>query len=829
MVAPHAYWIPLLPLLAFVFILLAGQLMQWAWGVIRIGDELAFRVSVLMVGGSWLLSLLLLGEVLSRGPGWAYHASYPWFQAGLLHVRFGWLADSLAAIMLVVISTVALMVQIYSRGYMAGDWLFPRFYGYLSLFTAAMLALVLANNLLELFIAWEVMGLASYLLIGYWFEKPAAMRAAKKAFVVTRIGDTGLFFGMVLLVGLTGTMDFMGLVVAQPDGQLPPVTHGWISSLAVSAGPAILQKTSPVFGTVVAGSTLLGIAALLIFCGAIGKSAQFPLHVWLPDAMEGPTPVSALIHAATMVAAGVYLVARMYPVFDYGGTVTFLGTDFRPLGLVALVGTITALLGAFIALTQPDIKRILAYSTISQLGYMLAGLGCGGMVLAPDGHGPELLKLGFTAGMFHLVTHAFFKGLLFLGAGSVIHGTGTQDIWEMGGLRRRMPVTFKTYLCGAAALVGLPFVASGYYSKDLILDAAWEFSPAIFWVLLFTAGLTAFYMTRQVMLVFSGAWSGPPELQEHGHTEPLADPYGSLHAEDVTHVGHEQEEQPFPGAGHGLGGHLETERQRDGETERQRDREWESGRVGDTGIIEEAGPDAANSEEAKEPEAHEERHPEGTRPHESPRSMTGPLILLAGLALLTGFAGLPNWPVIPEPLRVGIYPYLRYSRPGMETALEPHINWVVFLLGLIVPVAGIGLGYLAYRGRQFNPMRGVRLTPFHRFVYGLSYNKLYFDELYWLVLVKGLFLVTRTLDFIDRWIVDGTVRLAALLGVWFSQLWEFVDRTVVDGIVNGSARFSRLLGNGLRVLQTGQIQNYVLVAFVGVVVMIWMLVFGMGR
>jgi NADH-quinone oxidoreductase subunit L len=443
----------------------------------------------------------------------------------MLTLRFGWLVDSMTAIMLVVVTTVAAMVQIYSHGYMAGDPRFPRFYAYLSLFTMAMLALVLANNLVELFIAWELMGLASYLLIGYWFEKPAAMRAAKKAFIVTRVGDMGLFFGIALLVGTVGTTDFMGLVVARPDGRLPADTQGWISPLAVSAGPAILEKTAPVHTYGPEGAlrhglgeahaehappiapasgpindaaapvpdptavdsargfmVLLGICALLIFCGAIGKSAQFPLHVWLPDAMEGPTPVSALIHAATMVAAGVYLVARMYPVFDYGGPLMFGGATFRPLDVVAVIGTITALMAALIALTQPDIKRILAYSTCSQLGFMMAGLGCGGTIIGsglsrPGLEAPAFVHLGFTAGIFHLMTHAFFKGLLFLGSGSVIHGTGTQDVWEMGGLRRFMPKTFWPYFIGYLALAGVPLL-SGFFSKDLILDAAWEFNKA---------------------------------------------------------------------------------------------------------------------------------------------------------------------------------------------------------------------------------------------------------------------------------------------------------------------------------------------------------------
>jgi NADH-quinone oxidoreductase subunit L len=346
---------------------------------------------------------------------------------------------------------------------MARDDNFTRFFCFMSLFGAAMLGLVIANSLLLLFICWELVGLSSYLLIGFWYERPAAAAAAKKAFITTRIGDLGLLLGMLWLYSQSGTLLFY------------------------DHGHGCLEASS--LARLVAGTTLGGMAvstaiSLLIFAGAVGKSGQVPLHVWLPDAMEGPTPVSALIHAATMVAAGVFLVARMYPLMS-------AGPHPAALQVVTWVGAITAVFAAAIAVAQNDIKRIIAYSTISQLGYMMLGLGVGGVAV----------------GMFHLITHAFFKSLLFLGAGSVIHGcNGEQDIRKMGGLKKLMPWTFATYAVGMMALCGVPLFFSGFWSKDEILRAAWDWPVSAVPFCLGVAGafLTAFYMTRQVSWVFFG-------------------------------------------------------------------------------------------------------------------------------------------------------------------------------------------------------------------------------------------------------------------------------------------------------------------------------------
>jgi len=384
--------------------------------------------------------------------------NFTWFTFGDNAFRLGFVLDPLAAAMLMMIALVGLCIFVFSIGYMADDKRFTRFFAYLSFFSGAMLGLVIANSLLLLFIFWELVGLASYLLIGFWIERPSAAAAAKKAFITTRIGDMGFFLGMLWLYNRSGTLLFY-------DGG---------TGCLESAGLAMLG----------ASATFI---ALLIFCGAVGKSGQFPLHVWLPDAMEGPTPVSALIHAATMVAAGVFLVARVYPLFSLGA----INGVTSSLTVVVWIGVTTALMAALIAIAQADIKRILAYSTVSQLGLMMVSLGVGGV----------------PAGIMHLLAHGFFKALLFLGAGSVIHGChGEHDIRKMGGLRRVMPVTFFTYAIGMMALSGVPFFFSGSWTKEEILHATahWPRSHAPYYLILAGVVLTALYMTRQIIYVFFG-------------------------------------------------------------------------------------------------------------------------------------------------------------------------------------------------------------------------------------------------------------------------------------------------------------------------------------
>jgi len=381
--------------------------------------------------------------------------NFTWFTFGDQTLRLGFVLDPLAAAMLVMITVVGLCIFVFSVGYMAEDKNFTRFFAYLSFFSGAMLGLVIANSLLLVFIFWELVGLASYLLIGFWIERPSAAAAAKKAFITTRIGDMGFFLGVLWLYDRAGTLLFYDNGRGCLEG----------------AGLAMLGASAT-------------FVALLIFCGAVGKSGQFPLHVWLPDAMEGPTPVSALIHAATMVAAGVFLVARVYPLFSLGA----ISGVTSSLTVVVWIGVTTALMAALIAIAQADIKRILAYSTVSQLGLMMVSLGVGGV----------------AAGIMHLLAHGFFKALLFLGAGSVIHGChGEQDIRKMGGLRRFMPVTFMTYAVGMMALSGMPFFFCGGWTKEEILHATahWPPSHVPYYLILVGVVLTALYMTRQIIYV----------------------------------------------------------------------------------------------------------------------------------------------------------------------------------------------------------------------------------------------------------------------------------------------------------------------------------------
>jgi len=444
--------------------------MEWAWIAPTMG-LMAFALIVFFgryvpAEGAWLaiiamavgfvLFWFVLGDYLIRGPN---VASVPWFEAAGNELRLGMIIDSLSLVMMGIVTSVALAVQVYSLGYMKGEPRFGWYFAVHSLFAASMLALILADNLLLLYITWELVGLCSYLLIGFWYERRSAAEAAKKAFVTTRIGDVGFLVGILVLFKTTGTFDMLTIFNMVEAGKLD--------------------------------QGLVTVAAILIFLGAMGKSAQFPLHVWLPDAMEGPTPVSALIHAATMVAAGVYLVARTFPLFVASPTA---------LTVVVIIGLITALMAAGMALVTTDLKRVLAYSTVSQLGFMLLSLG----------------TLGYVGGMFHLLTHAFFKALLFLGAGSVLHSTGKQDIREMGGLARRMPVTAGAFLIAALAMAGLP-PFSGYFSKDEILIAIQHYHLLAFLLALAAAFLSALYMARLIWVVFFGQLR---EENAHAHESP---------------------------------------------------------------------------------------------------------------------------------------------------------------------------------------------------------------------------------------------------------------------------------------------------------------------
>jgi len=444
----------LLPLIGFIILIFFGKRLP------RQGDWFASATITV----SLLLSLYLLITKLTTIPADAVSTSLTWVTIGSLDIEVGIMIDNLAAVMLVVVTLISALVHFFSMGYMKGDVRYSRYFATLGLFSFSMLGIVITNSLLLMYVFWELVGISSYLLIGHWYEKKSASNAANKAFIVNRIGDFGMFLGIMILFISFATFSFEGIFGAIESGALPFGSEGWLTA-----------------------------AGLLIFCGAVGKSAQFPLHVWLPDAMEGPTPVSALIHAATMGAAGVYRVARVFPMLTADALL-----------VIAYIGAITALIAATIAVTQFDIKKVLAYSTISQLGYMIMALGVG----------------AYTAGFMHLVTHAAFKAGLFLGAGSVIfamhkslhdlndHKTDAQDIRNMGGLKSKMPITYATFLVFTLAISGIPFT-SGFLSKDEILAGSLAFSSINgHWLLpvigFAVAGLTAFYMFRLLLLTFHG-------------------------------------------------------------------------------------------------------------------------------------------------------------------------------------------------------------------------------------------------------------------------------------------------------------------------------------
>ena len=632
-----AYLIALLPLLAFVLIVffLRWREMLSAW----------FAIGMILI--SWVMSVVVLIETLARH-GVPYEAFYKFLDLPRYAPEIGILIDPVCAVMLVVVSTVGACVEIYSVGYMHGDPRFSRFFAYLSLFLFSMLGLVLANNFFMIFIFWELVGLTSYLLIGFWFEKKSAADACKKAFLTTRTGDLGFLIGLFMVSYYAGTFNYGQIFAQASSGAIP--------------------------------TAVLTASAIFIFCGAVGKSAQFPLHVWLPDAMEGPTPVSALIHAATMVAAGVYLVAKAMPLFVTTATAALV---------VAVIGLITSLMTASIGLVQNDIKRVLAYSTCSQLGYMIMALGLYGYDTALGHHSP-----GYYAGTFHLMTHAFFKGLLFLGAGSVIHAVHTNDIQEMGGLWKKMKLTAPTFVIAALSISGI-FPLSGFWSKDEIVATASHHPIFLFFTLLI-AFMTAFYMFRLCFLTFCG--------------EPR-DQHRFEHA------------------------------------------------------------------------------------HESPAVMTYPLVVLAFLSVFAGWVGLP-W------LPHGFASFVYHGEP-----YHPHANWLLMLLSTVVAVSGIGLAYLIYYRKTIS---ADAVAAKFRPLYTLLYNKYYFDELYQAIIVNPLLALSRGMWKVDAGVVDGAVNGSAWLTVKWSDLKQWFDKWIVDGAVNGTGLLVRALGNGLRYLQTGGMQSYVL-------------------
>ncbi len=703
--------IPLPPALAFFLIVLFTNK----------NKALSHSVGVGAAVLSWLASMIVFFSAVTT----EHFGEHPitdavnWLPTGDTWFKIGVAIDPLGAAVLFFVSITIFMIFLYSVGYHnfgqpAGDHdrkglpphgatveehghkhvvpsvepMYSRFFAFLGLFAFGMYTLVVSDNLLTMFVGWEIMGLCSYLLIGFWYGKPSARAAAIKAFMTTRIGDVFMLLGIGLLYSLTGTLNFREIF-----------------------GNEELMHTLATPGTTLFGLSLAGLIALLLFIGTVGKSAQWPLHVWLPDAMEGPTPVSAMIHAATMVSAGVYAVIRMFPL---------LSLDHNTMTVVAFIGTFTAIFAATIAVAQNDIKRVLAYSTISQLGFMIAALGIG----------------AYVAAAFHLITHAFFKALLFLGSGSVIHGmehgvlhTGNhsvdpQDMFNMGGLRKKMPITFWTFLIGGFALSGFPLLTAGFWSKDEILADAWANGHLVVFVTLAIAAfMTAFYTMRQITLTFLGE----PRTKEAEHAQ------------------------------------------------------------------------------------------------ETPWTMTVPLMVLSVFAIGYGWVGIPE----DFPLLGGLLPSWFHEFVGGTLAEHPEtipFNPVPLTVSLVVALGGLFLGWLYYRN--------VNSAREDFFQIPLLKNKYYFDEAYQVVFIKPVIWLSEvfTYKWIDQGLIDGILHFfGPATGGIGGFIRQYIDLKVINEFIgDGLAAVTQETGRTLRPIQTGRIQQYMMLSLVILAVVGALLYFMLG-
>ncbi len=682
----------------------------------------AFAVQILVGrklprGGDWLSTAAIFGTFycavrvflnVLHGGGPDFREMYAWSWLALpgFSLDVGIWVDSVTAVMLIVVTLVSSLIHLYSVGYMHDDPRYSRYYAYLSLFSFSMLGIVLTDSLFFLYIFWELVGISSYLLIGFWFEKPAAASAGKKAFITTRIGDVGMFIGIMIVFTHIGQVSYSAFFSSVANGN-------W-------------------------DNTLLTVAGVFLFMGAVGKSAQFPLHVWLPDAMEGPTPVSALIHAATMVAAGVYMVARLFVVFTPDALL-----------VIAYTGAITAFFASTVAIVMTDIKRVLAYSTLSQLGYMMLALGVG----------------GYVAGVFHLMTHAFFKALLFLGAGSVIHAVDTNEIPEMGGLRKKMPITFLTFLAATLAISGVPFF-SGFYSKDAILGEALAFGLQnghliLFIMALVAAGITSFYMFRLIFVAFTGEPRNQERFQK-AHESPwvMTVPLVVLAVLAVSS---------------GWGGWFERFVEKPVLTDYAsvatlNDGNHSARGIGDPQLAQAIGGNAAAEDVAGSGQAHEA-------------------------------AGAVQVPQDGEDNHAG---------HGSHAA-----HMIAMILSIFFAGAGILLSYLTYYKKTISAeAMTARFSGLHR----VLSNKYYMDELYLKVFVGTTLLISRICGWFDLHIIDGIVNGASRLTTKLSSAEGRFDLKIVDGLVNSVAGSVILSGSGLRRIQSGRIQNYLVGLLVGILV-----------
>lgn len=774
--------IPVGPLLAFAIITLITSRSVWVRaddahhygghhpdydGMKVPVDHPMWRVISIVVGMSgafaaWSMSMVVFFNSIDTAQfgldDRIYASSLEWLATGLDTFRMGVLVDPLTSVMLFMVPIAVMCIFIYSIGYMAHDPRQSRFFALISLFAGAMLTLVVADNLLLLFIGWEVMGLCSYMLIGFWFEKKSAYRAAIKAFTTTRVADVIMLLGIVYLYALTGTLSFREILYNE----------------AVLA--ALANTEAIILGSW--GLSAAGLIGIFLIIGTVGKSAQFPLHVWLPDAMEGPTPVSAMIHAAAMVSAGIYAIVRMYPLFEAGGD-PHQGVMTAPLMFMAVVGGFTALFAATIAVAQNDVKRVLAFSTISQLGFMMAALGIG----------------AYIAAFFHLITHAFFKALLFMASGSVIHamehgehhvhehhhdhheahalpeGAGTpptgheaeppeeyedeeyheyprsrledvpfdpQDMMNMGGLMQRIPVTAWTFIIGGFSLAGFPLLTAGFWSKDEILADAWYVFSGytsgihffVFLMLGLAAFLTAFYTMRQLSLTFLGE----PRTEEAKHAS--------------------------------LGG---------------------------------------------------------------PRNVVSitmqlPLIILAFFAIFAGFVGVPpEFPIFGAVLSPDGNPFFDYVKYTLLVDMQPGkppFNWIPVLTSFGVALGGLWVGWMVY-GRK--PLEAGQPDPLVKAlgpIYPLLQNKYYIDELYAIVFVRPSQWFSRVVvsEFIDRGIIDGFIHLVARVSNFLGDLLKLFNLWLIDGVGDGIPQGVARFGLWFRHIQTGRTQQYMLFAAIAALI-----------
>ena len=691
-------------MLALIFLLpFVGFLINAFFGRV-LPKSISGTLACVAIGGSFVISVMAVLALVNSGQPTIEQNLFMWLPSGDLQVPFALRLDSLSSVMILVITGIGSLIHIYSIGYMHEEKPseYARYFSYLNLFAAFMLVLVLGANFPVMFVGWEGVGLCSYLLIGFWFTKSSAADAGKKAFVVNRIGDFGFILGMLLIFVTFHTLDFRE--VAAAVSTLSPETTGM---------------------------GVITLATLLLFVGATGKSAQIPLFVWLPDAMEGPTPVSALIHAATMVTAGVYMIGRNAELFSHAP---------MTLAIVAGIGIATALLAGTIGLVQNDIKRVLAYSTVSQLGYMFLAMGVG----------------AYAAGIFHLYTHAFFKALLFLGSGAVIHAlAGEQDLRNMGGLKKHLPITYWTFLIGALAIAGVPFL-SGFFSKDEILFRTFigEQTPGhrVMWALgVLTSLLTATYMFRLVFLAFHGERRAAPSGAHHA-AEPDVAPAAHGHAPAHGHA---------TAHGHGAHGH---------------------------GL------------------------------HDAPPTMAVPLIVLAIGSVLAGYVGVPHAlggsnrierflepsfethaasPHESTATTGGVEPGVQaVSTEHTETSADEHLESTeLMLMGISSGVAFAGILIAVYFWLR-NPGAAAAMASRLRPIYTLLYNKYYVDELY------------------DTLIVQPIKQLS------IKGLWRGADAILIDGAVNGVGAVVHTTSTALRKLQTGSVRTYAAAIFVGVVLML---------